>query len=309
MRVCIVHNAQAGKPDEAFTPIREAAAGRDDLEIVEPDDPEDIPSILARAVEDGFDVIAAAGGDGTVHLVANALMNIGSSAEDRPTLAVLPLGTGNDYARTLAVPLDPSEALALIENGERRVLEVIRIEAESSSPCFAVNVCSGGFTAEMREALTDERKERWGALAYVMAGAKTIPGRTAYRVRFTCDENPEERHALMGFIVASGRTAGGGQVTAPQANPEDGLLDVLTARVGNTAQVAGLALRAVTRADILASGLVGTFRARRVCVTSEPAMEFIVDGEPKVTTPVTFEAVPRALRVVVGANYQAEPPQ
>lgn len=309
MRICIVHNPSAGRADAAFAPIREAADGRDEITIVELEDPAELPSVLADAALEDCDVLAAAGGDGTVHLIANALMGVGSSADDRPTLAVLPLGTGNDYARTLAVPLDPKEALSLIALGERRTVEVIRIEAEGSAPCYAINVCSGGFTAEMLDALTDERKERWGAFAYLLAGAETLPTRTVYRVQLTCDDGPPEEHALHALVVASGRTAGGGQPIAPHANPEDGLLDVVAARAGTTAEVVGLALRAATHSDVLESDLISTRRVRRVRVTSQPTMEFVVDGEPNVETPLTFEAVPGALRVVVGADYHAEPPQ
>ncbi|NNF59263.1 MAG: diacylglycerol kinase family lipid kinase, partial [Rhodothermaceae bacterium] len=127
-----------------------------------------------------------------MHLVVNALMAIGTSAADRPDLAVLPLGTDNDYARTLAVPLHAGQALALIGRGIRRVMEVIRVECAEEAPCFAINLCSGGFTADMREALTDERKDRWGALAYLMAGAETLPNRTTYRVQLAYDDGPSE---------------------------------------------------------------------------------------------------------------------
>ncbi|NNF58923.1 MAG: hypothetical protein HKN04_11860, partial [Rhodothermaceae bacterium] len=104
-----------------------------------------------------------------------------------------------------------------------------------------------------------------------------------------------------------GRTAGGGQPNAPQANPEDGLLDVVMARAGSLSEVAGLAARAVVHGDVLASGLIESRRARRVQVESDPAMSFVIDGEPKVKTPVTFTAVPDALCVVVGDDYQVEP--
>jgi diacylglycerol kinase (ATP) len=186
---------------------------------------------------------------------------------------------------------------------------MIRIDAAEGSACHAINLGSGGFTAELRDALTDERKAQWGPLAYLIAGAATLPNRATYRVRLTCEDRPPVTLDLHALVVASGRTAGGGQPNAPAANPEDGLLDIVAARAGSLAQIAGLAMRAAARADVLGSDLVYVERARRVHVESEPAMTFVVDGEPKVETPATFTAQPGALRVVVGEGYQPDPGQ
>jgi len=306
MRLCIVHNPNAGHANDA-APLHEAIATRDDVTLVEPATPEALREAVRQAARSGAEVVAAAGGDGTVHAVANALLAAGDSAETRPALAIVPVGTGNDLARTLAVPFDAAEALALVEGGRRAVIEAIRVEPMDAEACFAVNMGNGGFTGQMRETLTDALKGRWGPLAYVVAAAETLPRMQRYAVRLTFDDAKPEAHRLFNVVVAAGRTAGGGRPAAPTANPEDGLLEVVLVRAGTTTQVAGLAARALAGADVLASDLVEVRRARRLHVEAEPPMRFAIDGEMKAETPVAFEAIPRALRVVVGEGYRAEP--
>jgi diacylglycerol kinase (ATP) len=305
VNVCIVRNPSSGSA-EAFAPLLEAIAVNPELTLLEGEGPEEIKRAVRQAARDGYDVVAAAGGDGTVHAVANALLAEGTSADDRPALAILPFGTGNDLARTLAVPFDPKAALALIASGARRHLEVIALRAPSDAPCYAVNVVSGGFAADMRERLHDGLKKRWGPLAYLIAGLETLPSATVYRLRLRRDAGPEESLAVHSLVVASGRTAGGGRPAAPMANPEDGWLDVVVVREASVAELAALAARAAL-GDYLQSDLVDAWRVRRLHVESEPPMKFAVDGEMKAETPVTFEAVPDALRVVVGEGYTPEP--
>ena len=306
MRTCIVRNPGSGSADEA-SEFLAAVAARDDLVLVEPGSAEAMTRAVREAAEAGFDVVAAAGGDGTVHAVANALMGVGRIADERPALAVLPCGTGNDLARTLAVPLDPNEALALVGYGARRHLDLIRVCPAEGDACYAINVVSGGFTAEMRERLHDDRKERWGALAYVLAGVETLPNATVYNVRLRRDDGMTDRMALHSLVVASGRTAGGGQPAAPTANPEDGWLDVVAIHEASAGALAALAARAAL-GDYLQSELVDAWRVRRLAVEAAPPMQFAVDGEMKAATPATFEVVPHALRVVVGEGYAPEPP-
>lgn len=305
MRTCIIRNPGSGSADEAAA-LFDAVAAREDLTLVESDSAAAMEQAVRDAAEAGFDVVAAAGGDGTVHAAANALMAVGHTADERPALAVLPLGTGNDLARTLAVPLDPGEALALIGHGQRRVLDLIHVCPTESDACYAINVAAGGFTADMRERLDDGLKQRWGPLAYALAGLETIPDATAYNVRLRRDDGLLDRMTLHSLVVASARTAGGGQPAAPMANPEDGWLDVVAVRKASAGALAALAARAVV-GDYLQSELVDTWRVRRLAVEAAPPMRFTVDGEMKAETPVTFEVVPLALRVVVGDDYQPEP--
>jgi diacylglycerol kinase (ATP) len=254
---------------------------------------------------DGFDVVVAAGGDGTVHEVALGLMRAQVGA--RSALAVVPMGTGNDFARTLALPLnDPPAALArALTPGAARPLDLIRVYG-AGFDTWAVNACAGGFGGEVDEAMTPELKSSWGTLAYLIGAVRALPELKDYDTRMRYDEGPEERVEAFNVVVANGRTAAGGRPAAPLANPEDGLLEIVVVLRSGPIDIARLAAR-VFAGDYLSDPQVIHRRARRLEVRSRPGMWFNVDGELLSKEPLTFEAVPGALRVVVGEEYVAEP--
>jgi diacylglycerol kinase (ATP) len=306
VRLCVLTNPHAGSSDAADGLYERAPPGTVFRACGEGETLADMAEAAAR---EGFDVVAAAGGDGTLHEVANGLMRVGTACDERPALAVVPLGTGNDFARTLALPLDdPAAALALAAEPEAaRPLDLIRVTSPEGA-LWAVNVCAGGFSGEVDEVLSPELKARWGPLAYLIGAVKALPELEGYDTRLAWDEAPDERVEAFNVVVANGRTAAGGKPAAPRANPEDGLLDVVVVLRSTALDIARLAAK-VFAGDYLADGQVLHRRVRRLTVASRPGMWFNVDGELHTKEPVTFEAVPRALRVVVGEGYAPEPPE
>ena len=299
----VLYNSNAGSAeDEAIETLR-AVPG---LDLVECESPEDTIAAAADAAHAGTEVVVAAGGDGTVHLAANGLMQAGTDARTRPALGVLPLGTGNDFARTLGLPLgtDPLAALDALRRADRRTIDVIRVthDGDEDHTGVAINVCAGGFSGAVDETLTSELKETWGPLAYLIGAVKTLPDLDDYDTRVAWDRGPEEPLAAFNVVVANGRTAGGGTLVAPRADPSDGLLDVVVVERG--ADVVRLATAIAAGSDYLDFDGVTYNRVSSVCISSTPGMWFNVDGELRTNVPVTFEAVPSALRVCVGP----EPP-
>lgn len=305
MRVLL--NANAGSAGDCDLDALRAAAADLGAEIIEVDSPDDTRRAIREAAAAGVDTVVAAGGDGTVHLVADTLVGCGASADARPALGVLPLGTGNDFARTLALPVgDPVDALRLMDRAPARVMDLIRLSHPGAEPVHAVNVCAGGFSGAIDETMDDDMKATWGPLAYLVGAVKALPDLTEYRTFIAWDGGPEEPIDAFNIVVANGRTAGGGKPVAPLANPEDGLLDVVVVRAGGAADVARL-LAGVLTHDYLADEHVVFNRVRRLTVRATPGMWFNVDGELRTNDPVTFEVVPRALRVRVGPDYQPAP--
>ena len=298
----VLYNGNAGSADPALEVLR-AVPG---LDLVECEDPEDTVEAASDAAHAGIDLVVAAGGDGTVHLAANGLLKAGTSAETRPALGILPLGTGNDLARTLALPLktDPLEALDTLRRADRRTIDAIRVshEDDHDETDHAINVCAGGFSGAVDEVLTPELKETWGPLAYLVGAVQALPDLSDYHTCLTWDDGPEERVSAYNIVVANARTAGGGKPVAPRADPEDGLLDVVVIKAH--ADIARLAAR-VLAGDYLDDDDVLFRRARKLAIRSTPGMWFNVDGELRTNVPVTFEAVPQALRACVGPDYAA----
>jgi diacylglycerol kinase (ATP) len=156
----------------------------------------------------------------------------------------------------------------------------------------------------MNEAMTDELKATWGPLAYVRGAMKVLPDLTRYRARIRYDGAAWEPLTALNVIVANGRSAGGGTMVAPAANPEDGLLDVVIVRPGTLAELTGVAARLLA-GNYLNSDAVLHRRAKRAEIESTPGMWFNIDGELVTNDPITFAVVPRALRVIVGNGYSA----
>ena len=306
MRTRVLYNAHAGG---AGALDLERLRAVPDVELVDCRGPADTIEAAAAAGPDGVALVVAAGGDGTVHLTANGLMRAGDSAETRPALGVLPCGTGNDLARTLALPLGRHAvpALEALRQGERRTVDVIRVSHPNDGDAlttYAINACAGGFSGAVDEAMTSEMKAAWGPLAYLVGAARALPDLDAFRVRLTVDDGPEETLDAFNVVVANARTAAGGKPIAPRANPEDGRLDIVVVKA--SASFPLLAARLLA-GDYLDDDGVAFRRARRVRVDATPGMWFNVDGELRTDEPVTFEAVPAALRVCVGPDYRADP--
>ncbi len=304
MRKVILLNASAGSAAGAAA-LRNALRTRPDFVLLEPLDPADTAHLASQAVHAGCDLLLVAGGDGTIHAVVNAL----APEVDRVCLGVLPLGTGNDLCRTLAVPNDPIEALAAVEWGTERRLDLV--EAHTAHGVYTiVNVASGGFSGQVHEVLTPELKAGWGPLSPDLArrAAGALTELHGYATRIRIDEGPVETHEVINVIVANGRYAAHGWRVASLANPEDGLLDVVLVLNSNLFDLTDLATRLLT-GDYLDSVFGGSTGASTAdgggnCAS---ACGSALDGELTTNEPITFSVRPRALRILVGPEYLADP--
>lgn len=302
MKICLITNPNSGS-SELVERLHRLLEERDDITCWQTAEPGEGARYAKRALEEDFHVIAAAGGDGTVHEVVNGIMEHGGDVR----LGIIPLGTGNDLARTLAIPPDPRDALALLEVGQTARLDLLRVESDGRMR-FAVNAAAGGFSGQVDEVLTEEMKTTWGPLAYLLSAASVVPDLQNYETYIAYDDGPEEQVHALNVIVANGRTVGGGKRVAPLANPVDGLLDVVVVKWGTMLNFAEVGARLLT-GNYLDSPHVLYRKVRKVRVISHPGMWFNVDGELLTKEPVTFSVAPAALEVVVGTDFQPEPPR
>ena len=300
----MIHNPASGSAS-LFEELRPALASRG-WELVATDAPRAARALAEQAVRDAVDVVVAAGGDGTITEVADGLVATGD-AETGPALGVLPLGTGNDLARSLAVPLDPAGALAALDAGRTAPLDVIAVWIAGALHGYAVNVAAGGFSGRVDEHMSAETKERWGPLAYLFGAAKALPDLAGYETTLAYDDLTAERIDALNIIVANGRTCAGGKRVAPCADPHDGLLDVVVVRYAPLLDLAGVAARLALGGDYVDGDRVVARRVREVAIHSDPPMLFNVDGEllPEARD-IRFRTLPGALRVVVGPDPAAD---
>jgi diacylglycerol kinase (ATP) len=257
------------------------------------------------AREWGEGLLIVVGGDGTVNEAVNGLGKAGFP--EGVTLAVLPMGTGNDLAATLAIPARIEDAEKVIRENRVRVLDVARVRSEGVGERFFINVATGGFGAETSSLADEELKGRWGKLAYLRASLERARDFEVRDVRVVLDD-AEYTIRAVNVAVGNCRYAGGGWLAAPRANPEDGLLDlVVIAQVG-LKEVLALAPAALAKSDYLDTEGVFSARAKKIRVETRPGgLEFTADGEVIGDEPVEFEVIPRALKVVAGPDYVPEP--
>ncbi len=257
--------------------------------------------LAAKARDEGAAYVVAVGGDGTVTEVVNGL----ADDPDGVILGIVPSGTGNDLCRTLAIPLDPLHALALLDGGEVRDIDLVRATFRGQAPLWGINMAVGGVAGEIGDRVNPDAKKRWGPLAFVGEGIKAaleeIP---RFDLKVTVDGEVIVPGELIAAIVGNGRTCGGGRRASPRSDPEDGLLDLVLVKSGNVLDLAGILARLVT-GDYTNADLVTHLPGKRITLESAPPMGFNLDGELVGTCPVTFEVVPKRIGVIVGPDYSA----
>ena len=243
-------------------------------------------TLLAKeAIDEGFDVIVAVGGDGTLRETAMSVIHT-----DR-VLGLLPCGTGNDYARPLHIPIDAQAAVDILLNGENRVVDA----GEANGTVF-FNIAGFGFDVDVLD-YTEEFKPkcRNGETAYRLGCLKAVLGLKLRKTTLTFPDGTIEQNVLMA-AAGVGTHFGGGMNVLPESDMSDGLLDVCIAHDVNRLRLLSLLPKFIKGKHI---GLpVITYRkATEVSVVCDPVSRIEVDGERMDGTPVTFRVLPKALTV------------
>jgi diacylglycerol kinase (ATP) len=294
MKTCIILNPIAGS-------VKDVSLIRERLKKLQPtqfrisEQPGDAERFARESVEEGHELIVSAGGDGTLNEVVNGIAAAGCNS----ALAILPLGTGNDFARHLGLPTNMDDAIEQIGAGQTRQIDLVRVTSDLVR--YFVNVSSGGFSGLVDEKLTAEMKRTWGPLAYLRSAAAAFPELRGYTTRVTLDDANAFDLDLYNVIVANGRYVAGGIPIAPEAEISDGLLDIILIPERGKAELALLAAQILVGRHLSSDAII-FHRAKRVAINSKPGMWFNVDGELIGNEPATFELLPGALRCVVGAN-------
>jgi YegS/Rv2252/BmrU family lipid kinase len=287
----VVSNAAAGgAADEQVEAALAVLGSATDVRREVCAEPEDLGRVLDGL---GERTLVVVGGDGSVHTAVAALHDRGELSADRP-IGLVPLGTGTDLARTLGIPLDPAAAARALLAGSVRPLDLV-VDDAGGVVVNAVHLGVGAEAAEKASAL----KDRLGRAAYAVGSIAAGAGVTGWHLQVVVDGVAVEvdREVLM-VAVANGRTIGGGAPLAPDASPDDGLVDVVVATsTGPLARLGfAVALRDgehVERDDVL------VVRGRSVRVSGDP-FPLNADGELAGPVPArTWTVRPAAWSVLV----------
>ena len=288
-RILFVCNpASGGSDDRTRVRIADALRRGGPLTVLEPSSHEAF-SREVREASESVDLVVVGGGDGTFGDAVNAL----SDRLDQLLLALVPMGTGNDLARSLGLPREPDEAAAALLHADEIELDVGRATGSGVNKLF-VNACAGGLPVAVNEAVSPGVKTFLGPLAFWVAGVKGL----ARAERFTAIVDDREIPGCLVAGVGNGKTCGGGSMLWPQADPSDGLLD--SCAIAVTGPASGIEVLKRTRDGSLAESRQATFsRANEITLDAEPQIELNVDGDlVGLRTPATFAVATRA-RVLV----------
>lgn len=247
--------------------------------------------------------MAAAGGDGTVGGVASGLyLARRDGADGVPPLVVLPLGTGNDFARHLGAPRDPAKVLDAARKalavGRRSRIDLIACSSPQlpGERRYALNAVVGGLGGKIADVLTPRLRRRWGRFAYLRAALPELLRCRAHSIVLHVDGRRFELDVLL-LVVAGGRFAGGGIPFAPTADPTDGRMDVVAVGRPSLPRLPATALRVLRgrrdpKDDVLEIG------GHRVALEAGSDFWMNLDGETWTAGSASFEIVPSALELL-----------
>ncbi|MBM3276620.1 MAG: diacylglycerol kinase family lipid kinase [Candidatus Handelsmanbacteria bacterium] len=242
---------------------------------------------LARqALKEGCQRLVVLGGDGTLHEVLPAL------AHTQVPLGLLPCGTGNDLARALGVPRNLDQALGLLRRGRPSSIDLAR-----AGEALFCTVAAFGFDAQISEAMRQGQIPFSGTAGYLYATLGHLSRFTPLQVRLEGEFGGFEGQVLL-VATANTRSYGGGMKIAPAANPRDGKLEVCIVRELPRRQVLALLPR-LFWGDHVHHQAVRIERTAWLRLHSAQPQLLHADGEPLAHTPLTIEALPRALQVVL----------
>ena len=247
---------------------------------------EHVLKLAQDSVQQGADVFVVCGGDGSAHYAIQAL------AQTTTALGMVPIGSGNDLALNLGIPMEPERSLEILSHGITRSIDV----AQTRSAIYAC-IAGVGLDSEVNRRANDRRWWIRGRAIYPAAILRTLMTFHPRRVRIRCDERTFEG-PIMFAVVANAPSYGRGIRIAPMAVLDDGALDVCIIKAMSKLELLRVYPRTYRGTHIDHPALV-MLRGREVQIESEEPLELFGDGEYLESTPTRIQILPHALRVVV----------
>ena len=240
-----------------------------------------------RAGQKGYDMVVAAGGDGTVFEVVNGLAPLAN----RPKLGVIPAGTSNDFARALGIPKSLDRATEVLYTGEAIPIDVGKVGDK-----YFINIAAAGSLTELTYDTPSRLKTVMGQLAYYIKGIEKLPTLSTTQVQINYDGASFEGEIIL-FLVANTNSVGGFEHLAPQASYQDGLFDLLIAKKMSIPEMVRLG-HMLLHGEHLHHPKVLFAQTKSVKVDVETLMHINLDGEYGGMLPGKFENLHRHLSII-----------
>lgn len=234
-----------------------------------------------RAAKEGFDLIVAAGGDGTINEVVNGIAPL----KHRPKMGIIPAGTTNDYARALRIPREnPIDAAKVILKGQ-----TVKMDIGQANDKYFMNIAGGGFLTELTYDVPSDFKSVLGYLAYVVKGAEMLPRIKPVDLHIQFDDGEYDGQASM-FLLGLTNSIGGFEQIAPDASLDDGNFALIVVKSSNPVEVIKLMGMVLNGGRHVNDPNIIYTKTRKVVakVKHGEQMKINLDGEYGGDAPMTF---------------------
>jgi lipid kinase YegS len=246
---------------------------------------------VQEAANEHVKTVIAAGGDGTLNEVVNGLMSV--AYDKRPNLAIIPMGTANDFASSCNISEFPLEALRLAVEAKSTPIDIVQ-----ANDRYFINIATGGIGAEITAQTPSELKNFLGGGAYTLSAVLKALNFTKNSGKLV-GEGIDVSGNYIAAAICNGRQAGGGQILAPNAYINDGVFDIVI--------ILEFPLTAIAQvlSEILQDGdgeYIKRFQSNKVISYPDNQRHLNLDGEPYNIKDVTFEIIPNAINIKLPKN-------
>ncbi|MDO6684172.1 MULTISPECIES: lipid kinase YegS [unclassified Agarivorans] len=266
----------------------------------------DVERLVAEAHQQGWNSpekkLMIGGGDGSVQEVVSALMLY--PAEQRPSLAILPLGTANDFATACQIPTNPLDAITFALEHSAQMVDVISAkDLENQQQYYFMNVLTAGFGAQITAETPVELKNFLGGGAYTLSGIVQALNFKPYVGKLNSPDKSFNDGLIIGALC-NGKQAGGGQILGPNAYLNDGLMDICIVRDFPATALSQVLQEAAAfgNGDTQNGEYIVTWQTPWLETKSEQFIPTNLDGEPHKFNHARFEVVPNALPLIIAQN-------
>lgn len=262
--------------------------------------------LTVSAIGEGYRHIIVVGGDGTLYEVVNGIYIQKCVPPEEITIAVIAVGTGNDWIRMFGIPRRYSEAIRAIKEGYTFLQDVAAVEYEEAhfrQVRYMANVAGLGFDAAViRRMQRNKLKKKFGAWAYIWTMIRTFFGYKSTGVKIWVDDKLIYNDLLFSMAIGVGKYNGGGVQQLPEAVADDGLLDITMIKPLHWWNIL-FRIRKMYNGTIYSIGHVLYAQGEKIRIESTPETPLEIDGELLGGTPVEFNVRHREVRVIVNKTF------
>ncbi|HXZ98285.1 MAG TPA: diacylglycerol kinase family protein [Candidatus Acidoferrum sp.] len=258
--------------------------------------------LASEAIKEGYERVVAVGGDGTINEVMNGFFEKGKPLNPNAAMAVMSIGTGSDFVKTLEFPTTSFEAAERIRQGKVWAIDLGRctftgLDGEQGSRFF-INIADFGSGGAVVDKVNRTTKLFGGQISFLWGILTTLPTYKNKLTKYQIDDSPEEEKVLNTFVVANGRYYGGGLKPAPDAQLDDALFDIVS--IGDVGFLEAVSsLGKFRKGTYLEIPKVTFSKGKTVVASSEETQLVEMEGEVVGRLPARFEMFAKAMNIIV----------